>query len=156
RCGNREEARLKSTVAFAASKDSPCGSRVRGACRRRERKPFNRPSSRRRRLDICRYTCSAWFASLQGSPAPPCQELGTRFLYPTSRVRCRCPMRFWCAEATRSARWFDWTGERFSAHSFGDRRLTLFVGGAVDPVGTAGACADSPTGPPDPLVPYCG
>ena len=45
----------------------------------------------------------------------------------------------------RSARWFDWAGERFSAHSFGDDRLPRFEA-AVDPVGTA---APLPTPPPD-------
>ncbi len=45
----------------------------------------------------------------------------------------------------RSARWFDWAGERFSAHSFGDDRLPRFEA-AIDPVGTAGPFADSPAG----------
>src|SRR5579884_1643039 len=65
----------------------------------------------------------------------------------TSGVRCQCPLRFWCCERLRFTRWFDWTGERFSAHSFGDDRPPPRAV-AVDPVGTAGACADSPTEPP--------
>src|SRR6266404_1922679 len=34
-------------------------------------------------------------------------------------------MRFWCDERSRSTRWFDWAGGRFSAHSFGDDRFLL-------------------------------
>ena len=49
------------------------------------------------------------------------------------------------AMRSRPARWFDWAGERFSAHSFGDDRLPRFEA-AVDPVGTA---VPLPTPPPD-------
>ena len=35
------------------------------------------------------------------------------FSYSNPGVRCRCPFRFWCIERSRSARWFDWAGERF-------------------------------------------
>jgi hypothetical protein len=45
----------------------------------------------------------------------------------------------------RPARWFDWAGERFSAHSFGDDRLPLRTV-AVVRVGAAGPSADSPAG----------
>src|SRR5947209_19980012 len=41
---------------------------------------------------------------------------------------------------------------RFSAHSFGDDRPPL-ARVAVDPVGTAGACADPPAGRPGPPLP---
>ncbi|MGI8553116.1 MAG: IS110 family transposase, partial [Dehalococcoidia bacterium] len=50
------------------------------------------------------------------------------------------------ASVRARARWFDWAGGRFSAHSFGDHRLPRYHETAVDPVGTAGACADSPAG----------
>ncbi len=65
--------------------------------------------------------------------APAFRELGAWFSCPHAAilflgVRCRCPLRFWCDELSRSARWFDWAGERFPAHSFGDGRPTVPVG----------------------------
>jgi len=65
--------------------------------------------------------CSAGFIALPAIAGPPGQELGAA-AYPLPHVRRRCPFRFWCVERSRSARGFDWAGERFSAHSFGDAR----------------------------------
>src|SRR5262249_9447284 len=47
------------------------------------------------------------------------------------------------SSASRSARWFDWAGERFSADVVGDGRR-LHCETAVDPVGTADACCRLP------------
>src|SRR6516164_8298765 len=50
---------------------------------------------------------------VQGCPAPRGRGLGRPPAYPDAGVRCRCPFCRWCAERPRSARWFDWAGERF-------------------------------------------
>src|SRR5262249_45439105 len=71
--------------------------------------------------------------------------------YLTSSARRRCPFRFWCNEPTRSARWFDWAGERFSAHSFGDRRPPPTSRSRWIPLGRL---VPVPTPPPDALCPW--
>ncbi len=57
------------------------------------------------------------------------------FSYPILGVRCRCPLRFWCPEPVRSARWFDWAGGRFSVHSFADDRTPRMIGPRSIPLG---------------------
>ena len=51
--------------------------------------------------------CRAAFAC----PTPPGTWDASHILMPTSGVDARCV--FWCVEPLRSARWFDWAGERF-------------------------------------------
>ena len=57
-------------------------------------------------------------------------------------------MRFWCQEPSRSVRLFDWTGERFSAHSFGDDRPPLARSRSIP----LGRLVPLPTPPPDLLI----
>ena len=97
--------------------------------------------------------CSGWFASLQGSPAPLCQELGPGssrcFFYPIASVRCRGPLRIWCLELLLGPLVrLGWGA--FSAHSFGDHRLPHLVGPRWIPLGRL---VPLPTPPPDALRP---
>ena len=61
--------------------------------------------------------CSAWFEALPACAGPPCQELGgcpaplRRLCY--RRRPVSMPVPFLVQRALRSARWFDWAGERF-------------------------------------------
>jgi hypothetical protein len=82
--------------------------------------------------------CSVWFIPLRRAAVPACRELGYSF----SKVRRPCPYSLWCIEPVRSARWFDWDGERFRPFRLATARR--HPPAAADPVGTAGASADSP------------
>jgi hypothetical protein len=57
---------------------------------------------------------SAWFAGLAGSTLRhSARNLGRCWPTLAFGVRRRYPFCRWCHELTRSARWFDWVGERF-------------------------------------------
>src|SRR5947207_9478141 len=78
---------------------------------------------------------------VQGFPAPLGRELATA--YPRLGRPVLMPVLSLVLERSRSARWFDWAGERFSAHSVGDhrrRRLRWIPLGRLVPL---------PTPPPD-------
>src|SRR5262245_24111804 len=61
-------------------------------------------------------------------PAPQCQELGAARLMLGSGVRRRDPLRRWCCEPSRSARWFDWVEERFRPTRLVTTAATLYRG----------------------------
>src|SRR5262245_7701421 len=84
-------------------------------------------------------------------PAPRCRELEIAAAYPDPSARCRCPPSFWCGEPSGSARWLDWAGERFSAHSFGDDRLPPSPRPRSIPLGRL---VPVPTPPPGALRPW--
>src|SRR5262249_57010671 len=76
--------------------------------------------------------------ALQAIPAPQCQELAAARCTLGSGVRRRYPLRRWCHEPSRSARWFDWVEERFrptrlvtTAATLAPRRRSIPLGRLV-------------------------